>query len=383
MAFQVKLFVDADQEIRRFNLDTAANYAALRQRVQELLGNDTFKMFWRDSDNDMVVLGSDDELQAARQSMKTNAPLRIFVRAVKKPTCSEKKVHQCVACDGCGGDVAGTRYKCLQCADYDLCEECERKDVHPQHNMMAIRNADSKEWRAFFHGARHHGHHVAAEGAGAPSVGPQGPAGMSGWGRRGGPCGPRSCGPRPAMGGRCGAFQRGAGAFVPHFLRPFIVAQEGKEVNWEQVSDIIGNIAQQFFGALKAEEQADKKENVDSSSHAPTESSSTGTASVQRERADSVAESVKPDKEQEWTHLQAEPVADTTKVRRASLDKTTPSPTTGATNAAPTEADLKDQRIETALKAMAEMGFNNEGDLLRRLLNNYNGDLARVLDSIK
>ncbi|GAV08826.1 hypothetical protein RvY_18462 [Ramazzottius varieornatus] len=223
MAFQVKLFVDADQEIRRFNLDTAANYAALRQRVQELLGNDTFKMFWRDSDNDMVVLGSDDELQAARQSMKTNAPLRIFVRAVKKPTCSEKK----------------------------------------------------------------------------------------------------------------------------------------------------------------AEEQADKKENVDSSSHAPTESSSTGTASVQRERADSVAESVKPDKEQEWTHLQAEPVADTTKVRRASLDKTTPSPTTGATNAAPTEADLKDQRIETALKAMAEMGFNNEGDLLRRLLNNYNGDLARVLDSIK
>ena len=40
-------------------------------------------------------------------------------------------------------------------------------------------------------------------------------------------------------------------------------------------------------------------------------------------------------------------------------------------------------RIEAALKAMEEMGFPNEGNLLRRLLENYNGDISRVLDSIK
>ena len=42
-----------------------------------------------------------------------------------------------------------------------------------------------------------------------------------------------------------------------------------------------------------------------------------------------------------------------------------------------------DDRIESALKTLKDMGFSNEGNLLRRLLDNYNGDVARVLDSIK
>ncbi|ULT95640.1 hypothetical protein L3Y34_004382 [Caenorhabditis briggsae] len=42
------------------------------------------------------------------------------------------------SCDACLGDIVGHRYKCLECADYDLCEKCERKSVHYEHAMVRI-----------------------------------------------------------------------------------------------------------------------------------------------------------------------------------------------------------------------------------------------------
>merc|ERR1712018_135359 len=50
----------------------------------------------------------------------------------------EGKLHPGVTCDGCDKQVVGFRYKCVQCPDYDLCERCEAKRIHPGHNMMRI-----------------------------------------------------------------------------------------------------------------------------------------------------------------------------------------------------------------------------------------------------
>merc|ERR1712064_156121 len=50
----------------------------------------------------------------------------------------EGKLHPGVTCDGCEKPVVGFRYKCVQCPDYDLCERCEAKRIHPEHNMMRI-----------------------------------------------------------------------------------------------------------------------------------------------------------------------------------------------------------------------------------------------------
>jgi hypothetical protein len=48
--------------------------------------------------------------------------------------------HHGVICDGCQGRIFGIRYKCANCADYDLCETCEAKGgVHnPDHVFLKI-----------------------------------------------------------------------------------------------------------------------------------------------------------------------------------------------------------------------------------------------------
>lgn len=46
--------------------------------------------------------------------------------------------HPGVICDGCSGSIYGKRYKCCECPDYDLCEGCEGKGVHTDHDMYTI-----------------------------------------------------------------------------------------------------------------------------------------------------------------------------------------------------------------------------------------------------
>jgi len=61
-------------------------------------------------------------------------PINFFITEGLK----EGKLHPGVTCDGCEKPVVGFRYKCVQCPDYDLCERCEAKRIHPEHNMMRI-----------------------------------------------------------------------------------------------------------------------------------------------------------------------------------------------------------------------------------------------------
>jgi hypothetical protein len=35
--------------------------------------------------------------------------------------------------------VTGIRYKCSQCADYDLCASCEANGIHSEHTFLKIR----------------------------------------------------------------------------------------------------------------------------------------------------------------------------------------------------------------------------------------------------
>lgn len=70
--------------------------------------------------------------------------------------------------------MVGNRFKCAICPDYDLCETCEKKGLHQEHDMMKITTPGQGLFGAF----------------GGPSFG-------------GGPCGPFGgppCGPPPPFG---------------------------------------------------------------------------------------------------------------------------------------------------------------------------------------
>lgn len=34
--------------------------------------------------------------------------------------------------------IKGLRFKCLDCPDFDLCEECYNKEIHKHHKMKRI-----------------------------------------------------------------------------------------------------------------------------------------------------------------------------------------------------------------------------------------------------
>jgi len=62
-------------------------------------------------------------------------------------TCPE--VHPRVTCDGCGvSPLIGTRYKCAECPDYDLCATCynNRSTIHPDHNFSSRLALKGKCW---------------------------------------------------------------------------------------------------------------------------------------------------------------------------------------------------------------------------------------------
>ena len=53
-------------------------------------------------------------------------------------TCKVRSVHIAITCDHCKvSPIIGKRYKCLECQNFDLCENCEAKTVHA-HPMLRL-----------------------------------------------------------------------------------------------------------------------------------------------------------------------------------------------------------------------------------------------------
>ena len=67
--------------------------------------------------------------------------ISLFTDGQKSPQVEqpgEGEVHPGVVCDGCEGAIKGPRFKCMMCPDYDLCQICEGKGIHSDHNMVKI-----------------------------------------------------------------------------------------------------------------------------------------------------------------------------------------------------------------------------------------------------
>lgn len=113
-------------------------------------------------------------------------------------------VHNGITCDGCHkGPITGVRYKCSECPDFDLCSECEGKDMHNHHVFLKLKypmgvdiiyshRTDENVPQTPFQvpapqpaAPQHHPHHPPHGGWG-PHM--RGPWGRGGRGGRGGRC---------------------------------------------------------------------------------------------------------------------------------------------------------------------------------------------------
>jgi len=68
--------------------------------------------------------------------------------------------HHGITCDGCQmSPITGIRFKCRVCDDFDLCEACEAKNVHPaDHPLIKFKVERSRPHHG--HGGRHPFHHI-------------------------------------------------------------------------------------------------------------------------------------------------------------------------------------------------------------------------------
>jgi hypothetical protein len=68
-------------------------------------------------------------------------------------------VHHGITCDGCQqSPITGVRFKCRTCPDYDLCEACEAKNVHPADHPMVKFKVEKMRQGGGRHGGHGHGH---------------------------------------------------------------------------------------------------------------------------------------------------------------------------------------------------------------------------------
>jgi len=70
----------------------------------------------------------------------TQTAIKSAVQLCEKNAKKSTAIHSGVSCNGCKMyPIVGNRYKCTQCYDFDLCDECEAKAVDHMHPMIKFK----------------------------------------------------------------------------------------------------------------------------------------------------------------------------------------------------------------------------------------------------
>ncbi|KNC81674.1 hypothetical protein SARC_06005 [Sphaeroforma arctica JP610] len=58
---------------------------------------------------------------------------------------TKKRMHPGVFCDQCEKTIVGTRYTCMVCPDYDMCDTCYQRVGHPENHTLVLRPVPDSE----------------------------------------------------------------------------------------------------------------------------------------------------------------------------------------------------------------------------------------------
>ncbi|XP_076878621.1 sequestosome-1 [Brachyhypopomus gauderio] len=447
MSMTVKAYLlgkdECHKEIRRFAVDedVSASFEYLSRKVVDVFSNlrsASFQMYYKDEDGDMIAFSSDDELMMGLALVK-DGTLRLFIKEKKEhkrdfsphgkqgffcppaqgphhmgppghhhmgsfgpppmgpPPHHPPMAHPGVTCDGCEGQVAGTRFKCTVCPDYDLCSTCQAKGLHKEHPLLPIFHPMAnmfewfprgKIWRKMRHcmwaGAQAQNQ---AQSQAQPGPGPSGAQPSS-----------------PQAESQDSQDQNGASTSA--------------QANMEYLKNIGEGVAA-MLSPLGIDVDIDVEHEGRRTKVTPTPPDSSGPPSSRSEGggpstgaeggpstpssvgATNEAPKEQKDQDEEWTHLSSKEVDPSTgelqswrmevdghggpDSRPVSVSSTSSQGPTGLREAAlyPHLPQDADPRLVESLSQMLSMGFTDDGGWLTRLLQTKNYDIGGALDTIQ
>ncbi|TST60386.1 Sequestosome-1 [Bagarius yarrelli] len=439
MSMTVKAYLlgkeDCHKEIRRFAIDqdVSTSFEYLSRKVVDVFANlrhVALQMYYRDEDGDMIAFSSDDELMMGLTMVKDDT-FRIFIKEKKEhkrdfphnvdqcftlptppgphhmgppgyppmgpPPHSQPMVHVGVTCDGCEGQVAGTRFKCTVCPNYDLCSTCQAKGLHKEHALLPIFHpmCNMFEWLPrgkFWRKMRH------CMWAGAQA---QAQAQIHSQAQNQAQPGPSSC---PSTSQQANAQEDQAQNGTP-------TAQDNMEYLkniGEGVAALLSPLGIDVDIDVEHEGKKAKVTPTPSASSGPPSGCSSGGLSKGADGGPSSDGSTSgganeqniQSNDEEWTHLSSKEVDPSTgelQSLRMEVDGGNDNPAqvnqSATLNQGPSglrEAALyphlpqdADPRLVESLSQMLSMGFTDEGGWLTRLLHAKNYDIGAALDTIQ
>ncbi|XP_064181961.1 sequestosome-1 [Anguilla rostrata] len=434
MSMTVKAYLlgreDIQREIRRFTVDqdVATSFEYLNRKVADVfqsLRNATFQMYYKDEDGDMIAFSSDEELIMGLSSVKEDT-LRVFIKEKREnkrdvppqgfqgpapfpfpfpPTPGaphmpppphhphpHPMVHPSVTCDGCEGPVAGTRFKCTVCPDYDLCSTCQAKGLHKEHALMPIWHPLNNMFEHWFprgkwmRKMRHGMGHCMWAGAQNQARAEPGPSGTSP-ASESTPSAPEN-GQAPPDGAASAQanveYLKNIGEGVAAMLSPLgidvdiDVEHEGKRTKVTPTPTPPGS------GGPPSTQSDGRQEEETTDKQSSLKSNASGTKGPKDLGSD-----------EEWTHLSPKEVDPSTgelqsmRMEEGEEDPGAPSTSeqgpTGLREAAlyPHLPQDADPRLVESLSQMLSMGFTDDGGWLTRLLHAKNYDIGSALDTIQ
>merc|ERR1712130_1020018 len=389
LSFKVTLIQGNEQETRRFvlNEDTASRFSDLKTKITSIfpaLDQRKPVVSWLDKEGDELRIANDEEMKLALAAMTGPVfKLRVRLGGKKEGEQQAGELHPGIVCDGCDGPVLGPRYKCLVCADYDLCKNCEGRGLHSQHKMVRLPQPCKRDTRGLVR---------------CPLVRASSSA-----------CSNQAMG-MPGVFAELLATRPWAKGCQ---MKPSATATKKPADKAEQLSQL-GGLISTFLGPAALEavfpvlEALAKNQPVQSEAQqeSETEQKKTREGSLEEEKASQniEAEEEKSDEEKVDSDFEVIPASSPRSSiyptlpteEQARLWKTNPMDSTNVGQEGKEDIesvksaenmseqnDPEDPKVAGALAQMKAMGFSDDGGWLSNLLKAKSGDVGKVLDAIQ
>merc|ERR1711874_830842 len=397
---------ESKSQVRRFVVpqDCSTSLVYLKEKLRSIFGPTlgTFRLSWKDEDEDDVIIETDEELMIGLQEMKGPlykldvVALGAPVKEVEDQSASQgpQEVHFGVTCDGCQGPVIGFRYKCLKCHDFDLCGKCEAKGFQPECNFMRIATPETIWPKHFFNRLNKMNDRLDKMHERAASKGKEAKeettkkneektsspedsnsGSWNSWGSRHGRGWGSGCG--------WGQLAASAGPHCPNFgfdPNAFKRMESDMNANGANLLDL-GNMVRAALDPFGVDVHVDI-ETPQGEKKCVNKKKSCGEKVKTPEKT--------PEKiNEEVTNVVEPPKASTPDEEWTVLDKAGSPEPKGAEALYPQLEEKKKEsidisslspKVQVALLAMENMGFTNDGGWLSNLLTKYDGDIGKVLD---